>query len=31
MNKSRRESVLKAFNNLDKTGDGVITVYDLKG
>ena len=31
MNKSRRELVLKAFNKLDKTGDGVITVDDLKG
>ena len=31
MNKSRRELVLKTFNKLDKTGDGVITVDDLKG
>ncbi|XP_063681109.1 calcyphosin-like protein isoform X2 [Bolinopsis microptera] len=31
MNKGRRELVLKAFNKLDKTGDGVITVDDLKG
>jgi len=31
MNKSRRGLVLKAFNKLDKTGDGVITVDDLKG
>ncbi|KAL5253980.1 hypothetical protein ACHWQZ_G013670 [Mnemiopsis leidyi] len=31
MNKGRRELVLRAFNKLDKTGDGVITVDDLKG
>jgi len=31
MNKSRRALILLAFNKLDKTGDGVITVDDLKG
>lgn len=31
MNKSRRELVHKAFNKLDKTGDGFITNEDLKG
>ena len=31
MSKCRQELVKKAFVKLDKTGDGVITVEDLKG
>ena len=31
MNKSRKELVNMAFNKFDRTGDGVITVEDLKG
>ncbi|KAL3312276.1 hypothetical protein Ciccas_009134 [Cichlidogyrus casuarinus] len=31
MNKSRSTLVMKAFNKLDKTKDGVITVEDLRG
>ena len=31
MNNTRKELVIKAFNKLDRTGDGVITVEDLKG
>ncbi len=31
MNNSRRGLITKAFQKLDKTGDGVVTVDDLKG
>lgn len=31
MSNARKEVVLQAFKKLDKTGDGVITVEDLKG
>ncbi len=31
MGRARKELVNKAFLKLDKTGDGVITVEDLKG
>ena len=31
MNKSRIEMIDKAFHKLDKTGDGKITIQDLKG
>ena len=31
MSKSRVDIIMKAFVKLDKTGDGVITVDDLKG
>ena len=31
MSKSRVDSIMKAFVKLDKTGDGVVTVDDLKG
>ena len=31
MNRARKELVNKAFLKLDKSGDGVITVEDLKG
>lgn len=31
MSKSRKEIIAKAFHKLDKTGDGVITIEDLKG
>ena len=31
MNNSRRQLVIKAFQKLDKSGDGVVTVEDLKG
>lgn len=31
MSKARRDVILKAFRKLDKTGDGVITIEDLKG
>lgn len=31
MTESRRSLVLRAFKKLDKTGDGVVTVDDLKG
>ena len=31
MSKSRKAIVSKAFNKLDRSGDGVITVEDLKG
>jgi len=31
MGKNRRALVLQAFNKLDKTGDGVITIDDLRG
>lgn len=31
MNHTRKELVNKAFNKFDKTGDGVITIDDLKG
>lgn len=31
MNDSRRRLINEAFMKLDKTGDGVITVEDLKG
>ena len=31
MNNSRKELVRRAFQKLDKTGDGVVTVQDLHG
>ncbi|XP_061886866.1 calcyphosine-like b [Entelurus aequoreus] len=31
MSKSRKEVVMQAFRKLDKTGDGVITIEDLRG
>lgn len=31
MSKSRKDIVHKAFNKLDKSGDGFITNEDLKG
>ena len=31
MSKSRKAIINKAFNKLDKTGDGFITSEDLKG
>lgn len=31
MSQSRREIIEKAFQKLDRTGDGVVTVDDLKG
>lgn len=31
MNKHRKDLIFQAFQKLDKTGDGVITVEDLKG
>ena len=31
MSKSRKNIINLAFNKLDKTGDGFITVDDLKG
>lgn len=31
MSNARKEVVLQAFKKLDKTGDGVITVEDLRG
>ncbi len=31
MSKARKEVVMQAFRKLDKTGDGVITIEDLKG
>jgi len=31
MSKARREVVMQAFRKLDKTGDGVITIEDLRG
>ena len=31
MSQSRRDIIMKAFKKMDRTGDGVITVADLKG
>ena len=31
MNNTRKALIIKAFRKLDKTGDGVITVDDLRG
>ena len=31
MNAGRKSLITQAFNKLDKTGDGLITVEDLKG
>jgi len=31
MSKSRKDIIAKAFHKLDKTGDGVITIDDLRG
>ena len=31
MNQMRKDIVMKAFRKLDRTGDGQITVEDLKG
>lgn len=31
MSKPRKEVVMQAFRKLDKTGDGVITIEDLRG
>lgn len=31
MSKARKEVVMQAFRKLDKTGDGVITIEDLRG
>ena len=30
MNQARKDLVMKAFQKFDKTGDGIITVADLK-
>ena len=31
MNNTRTKIILQAFNKLDRTGDGKVTVEDLKG
>ena len=31
MNNARKTLIIKAFQKLDRTGDGVVTVEDLKG
>ena len=31
MSKTRKDVILQAFRKLDKTGDGVVTIEDLKG
>jgi len=31
MSNSRKEIIKKAFKKMDKTGDGVVTIKDLKG
>jgi len=31
MSKARKNIIQQAFNKLDRTGDGLITVEDLKG
>lgn len=31
MSQARKEVVMQAFRKLDKTGDGVITIEDLRG
>ena len=31
MSQARKDIVKKAFKKMDRTGDGVITVEDLKG
>ena len=31
MSKSRKDIIMRAFNKLDRTGDSVITVEDLRG
>ena len=31
MNNGRKELINRAFNKFDRTGDGIITVEDLKG
>ena len=31
MSKARKDVISRAFRKLDKTGDGVITIEDLKG
>ena len=31
MSKARKDVICEAFNKLDKTGDQVITIDDLKG
>lgn len=31
MSQARKEVIMQAFRKLDKTGDGVITIEDLKG
>jgi hypothetical protein len=31
MSKSRKDIIMRAFNKLDKTGDSLITVEDLRG
>lgn len=31
MSNARKEVVLQAFKKLDKTGDGVVTIEDLRG
>jgi len=31
MNASRRQVVLEAFSKVDRSGDGVLTIEDLKG
>ena len=31
MNNNRRSLIRQAFQKLDKTGDGIVTVEDLKG
>jgi Ca2+-binding EF-hand superfamily protein len=31
MNNGRKQLIIKAFQKLDRTGDGIVTVEDLKG
>ena len=31
MNNTRRQLIIKAFQKIDRSGDGVVTVSDLKG
>lgn len=31
MSKARKDVIMKAFRKLDKSGDGVVTMDDLKG
>jgi Ca2+-binding EF-hand superfamily protein len=31
MSKARKDIIIKAFHKLDRSGDGVVTIEDLKG